>query len=93
MDRWVINTFKVKHYIEISTISKILASGYYIRNQREQFLEISTNMPSIGLVICEMVCEVSFLCNFEAKCSRLISKLPILVSLKMLKERTLRVAS
>ena len=37
---------------------KILEFGDYIWNHHERCIEISTNMPSIGLVIPEITCEM-----------------------------------
>ena len=36
---------------------EIVEFHYYIWNHHEKYIEISTNMPSIGLVILEITCE------------------------------------
>ena len=42
---------------------KILELRDFIRNQHEKLIQMSTNMPSIGLVICEIGFEIQELCE------------------------------
>ena len=38
---------------------KIIENHYYLWNHRGKCIQTSTNMPSIGLVICEIVIEIN----------------------------------
>ena len=45
---------QIKNVTKNSKNSKILEFGDYIGNQHEKFIQISTNMPGIGLENCEI---------------------------------------
>ena len=46
---------QVKNVTKVSKISNILEFGDYIWNHHEKCIQISTNMPGIGLEMCEML--------------------------------------
>ena len=49
---------QVKNVKNLVKNCKIVEFQYHIRNHHEKCIQISTNMPSIGLVIPEITCEM-----------------------------------
>ena len=49
---------QVKHLIHFVKNVKIVEFYYHIWNHHEKYIEISTNMPCIALVIPEITCEM-----------------------------------
>ena len=49
---------QVKNLTNVAKNVKIVEFHYHIWNHHEKCIQISTNMPSIGLVIAEITCEM-----------------------------------